>query len=165
MDWPTLAQMVAADRSVAFRFIGPCEQAPQAVRAAVNARFEGLRPLAHVIEAAAEVDVWLMCYAAERSVNAATNSHKLLEYLATGAPVVCNRVASYAEAGLIETPASFSNADLPALLAQVLACAGAIADREARRRRIAHALDHRYAAHVRRISGLLDALGDAARRS
>lgn len=174
IDWPTLSRMVEANPAVTFRFIGPLTPgaikatphgaAYAAVHGAANARLEGRKKPEEIIARAADVDVWLLIYDPEANANAATNSHKLLEYLATGGPVVSHRVEAYVGNDLVAMPQTSSNRDLPQILARVLADLDALNTPELRTRRAAFALGHTYQAQLKRISAHLDEAAASARK-
>lgn len=166
MDWPVMARMVCENPAVAFRFVGPFTPATiaafadgaafEALRRAPNVSLDGLKPAEDVIAMARDIDIWLLCYDPARSTNAATNSHKLLEYLATGSAVLSHRIEAYAGNGLVEMPASQSNTGMPAMLSSMLGRIEAIDAPPLRARRAEYALGHTYLAHMQQISAILD---------
>ncbi len=166
IDWNIIARLIEANPAVTFRFTGPVSPAAikasrhgaafAAIRGAANVIFEGRKKPEDIIARAPTVDVWLLAYDPEANANAATNSHKLLEYLGTGSPVVSHRVEAYAGSDLIAMPQSSSNADLPGILARVLANLDALNTPDLRARRAAFALDHTYKAQLKQISAHLD---------
>jgi hypothetical protein len=165
IDWPIILEMASQRPDIEFWLIGPhhrarCNSAFAAIVGRENCRLPGLMNSKQILELAPTIDVWLACYDPGKSVRAGMNSHKVLEYLATGRSVLSNRFDALAWTDLVAMPESFSNQILPQLLTEMLA------DREAnnapvrQRNRAIHALQFTYAAHLHKINNLIRATRD-----
>lgn len=160
VDWPTILTMVRENPEVCFRFIGPVgaggsSRVPLAeLQACGNIELTGQQTAQQVLASADQIDIWLVCYDGSKTVDGAINSHKILEYLATGNPVVCSRVAAYADSDLVEMPSELSNAAMPALLRGAMARLPALDSPAARRGRAQFAAGFSYADNLRRIDSL-----------
>ena len=106
-----------------FWFIGPYREpdtdgqaqgsAPvYALREIPNCQLTGLMTLHQILEEAPSIDIWLACYDPAKSVRAGTNSHKILEYLATGRAVLSNRFEAMAGSDLVCMPDGVSSEQL-----------------------------------------------------
>ncbi|WP_260583192.1 hypothetical protein [Sphingopyxis sp. PET50] len=168
LDRPRVMGLVTGNPDIAFRFIGPTQGGMSAellrmqawveeLRLQPNVALPGLLTGQALIDATADVDVWLLCYDRELDPNHGVNSHKLLEYFATGGEVVSSHILAQANApGIFMAPA-----DAPDRIAQCLSEA-LTAVREGRdtgwRQRIELALANSYASNLRQIAAHLSAL-------
>lgn len=170
IDWPVILEMCRQHPDAEFWLIGPrhratCNSALAETLKLANCRFPGLMTTEEILALAPTIDVWLACYNPMKSLRAGMNSHKVLEYLATGRSVLSNRLDVIADAGLVVMPETNSNDVLPRRLTEMLA------DRQAnnapglQRRRVAHALQFTYAAHIRNIDGLIESTRTASTSS
>lgn len=103
LDWEVLANEVIANPTVNFHFIGPCSPEPsdvhyQSIRACRNVTFTGLLGAERMMEELHSADVLLLCYRADLWPKELSNSHKILEYLATGKPIVASNTGTYGHA-------------------------------------------------------------------
>lgn len=101
LDWEVIAAEVDQHPEVDFRFIGPCTPEPdlaayRRVRNAQNTTFTGLLGKEAMIYALQQSDVLLLCYRADQEPEQLSNPHKMLEYLATGKPIVASYTSEYA---------------------------------------------------------------------
>lgn len=163
MDRPRLLRLIETNPGLHFRFIGPVQDAtPDAqawidrLRALPNVELAGLKTGPTLVAALEGVDIWLLYYDRDRDPNSGVNSHKLLEYFATGAEVVSSHMTAQAQApGIFMAPPEAPEA-VPALLAEAVR-----AVREGRdtgwRERIEIALANSYAANFRLIAEYLSA--------
>lgn len=160
IDWPAMVAMVRQNPSVQFRFIGPYSETSDGrvplaqLRAVKNVELPGLQPAQELLARAAEIDIWLVCYDAAKTVDGAINSHKILEYLATGSPVVSNRIAAYVGSDLVEMPDGPSNEAMPELLRRVIARRTSLDSPVQRQRRAAFASQFSYSGNLRTIDEL-----------
>lgn len=164
MDRPRLTALIEANPGLHFRFIGPQQDASAEKRAWVdrlralpNVELAGLKTGEALVEAMQGVQIWLLCYDRDLDPNKGVNSHKLLEYFATGGEVVSTHIVAQADApGIFMAPAE-APGQIAALLAEAVQ-----AVREARdtgwRRRAELALANSYAANFRQIATYLSAL-------
>ncbi|MEO0981638.1 MAG: hypothetical protein AAFX03_03180 [Pseudomonadota bacterium] len=155
LDWDTLFEIIDRNPGVEFRLIGPHEDRTALatrLRTRPNCTAMGTLPAEEILAMAAEVDVWLACYAPLRTENGAENAHKILEYLATGKAVLANRMAAYEDSHLVYGAASPGNEDMPERLARLVGARASINAPRLQRERAAHALDHAYRRHLRTIT-------------
>lgn len=163
MDRGRLLTLIEANPALRFRFIGPVQDSSAAaqlwvdrLRTQPHVELAGLKSGAALEDAMRGVHIWLLYYDRDLDPNKGVNSHKLLEYFATGAEVVSSHISAQAEApGVFMAPA-----DAPDHVAILLNDAvGAV--REGRdtgwRDRIADALKNSYAANFRLIAAHLSA--------
>jgi len=87
VDSLTISKMISRFSHVNFKFFGPYENSDlhAEVGAAKNVFFKGLLQPEEIIRDVPKINIWLICYKPHQF---SENSHKLLEYLSTGAPVV-----------------------------------------------------------------------------
>lgn len=165
IDWPMIERLVRENPEAMFRLIGPTEGLVQPqygetiarLKLMPNCEMPGLIPADKVVEQAKDVDLWLVCYDIARCPDAAINTHKVLEYLATGKAVLSNYIAAYEGTGLLHMPATRSNDDMPAILAQVLADPERTNTAPEMTRRAAYALDYSYGANLDMMNRFLTA--------
>jgi hypothetical protein len=166
IDWLTIEEIVSVNDSAVFRFIGPyatdadgAAHNPVLNRLKATGRcvFEGEKPAAAIIEASGDVDIWMICYDPAKTVDGATNSHKILEYFATGRPVLSNRLAAYASSDLVVMASERTNASMPALLSDLLTRLEELSSATYQAKRARHALAFTYEANLRRIDKVLTA--------
>lgn len=128
IDWKTILGLVDEHPLVKFRFIGPSgalKDTDDRKKFAVlsespNVQMVGPLELDDVVKEALEVDIWLVCYDVTQRPDAAINSHKVLEYLATGKTIISNYIHLYKDTGLLFMPDSSSNKDMSKILSRVL---------------------------------------------
>jgi hypothetical protein len=158
VDWPTISQMVYQNTTVRFMFIGPYN--PDDARyshllSQVHCSFTGRLSAEEILKHADTVDVWLVCYDKRLTSNGGVNSHKILEYLATGRSVLSNFIEAYECNPVITMGDKSSNAQLPAKLREML---GRIDDEnsaERQRQRAKFALESSYLSNLRQIDAAL----------
>lgn len=126
LDWEVLATEVQAHPNVDFRFIGPCIPEPQhasyhVVRAQPNTTFTGLLAKEDLVDELCRADALLLCYRSDRWSAQLSNPHKLLEYFATGNPIVASFTSEYANVSGDVLRMAHERLEHPALLAEVLA--------------------------------------------
>lgn len=98
-----------------------------------------------------EMDAFLFLYSPATEMNAASNSHKLLEYLSTGKVIVSTQVSNYAGTDLLVMCDKDKEDDLPGLFEDVMNNLPVYNNIEKQKQRIAFALDNTYARQVERI--------------
>ncbi|HCQ66726.1 MAG TPA: hypothetical protein DIU07_16955 [Rhodobacteraceae bacterium] len=163
IDWPMIERLVRQNPEVTFRLIGPTgglsdpneRSIAERLKDEPNCEMPGLVPVEKVVEQAGEIDLWLVCYDIARRPDAAINTHKVLEYLATGKAVLSNYIGAYEGTGLLHMPATHSNDDMPSILARVLADPMRTNTAEEMARRAAFAFEHSYAANLETMNRFL----------
>ena len=126
IDWPLVAQGVAALPGIDFAIVGPSSRRPRELRELVpsaNAVFLGPRPFARV---PAYVNAFDVCWVPFRrdAVGLSANPVKIYEYLALGRPVVSTPVADPKSFEGLVTFGSGSDEIVAALRAAVAGVAG-----------------------------------------
>nr|WP_255720809.1 glycosyltransferase [Acuticoccus kalidii] len=163
IDWDVILQIARQLPHVTIWLIGPGERgdvdgARRAVHDAANVRFLGRKDANEILSLANEINLWLMAYDGYRDPNGATNPHKLLEYLATGKPIVSNRTEAHCDTGLIAMPPDLSNETIPELVSATLAELDFCDSDDMRRRRAAYALTFGYEHHLAQIDLMMDSV-------
>ena len=97
-----------------------------------------------------EMDMFLFVYSAVNDMNAASNSHKLLEYISTGKVVVGTLVSTYENTGLMEM--TKEEAELPELFTHAVQNLAQYNEASKQQQRMNYALDNTYAKQVERIT-------------
>lgn len=155
-DWPVIAAMVARHPDRTFRLIGPLPDGPSPpalvrLQRAPNCILTGRMSPDKIAAIGDDVAVWLIAFN-DRVQGGPTDTHKMLEYLATGAPVLTSWLANWAGSDLVHMTARDGNAAMPGMLGQLLSLTE---PDSLRRRRIDTALAATYAARLDRIEAIL----------
>ncbi len=163
IDWKCITRLVSENDAVRFLFIGPHDDRVTSIplrflRSRENVSLIGLKSPQEVVTYSEFVDLWLVCYDPVKSIDAATNSHKLLEYLSSGSPIVSSSIAAYRGSNLVEMPKSEGNEELPAVFQATIDRLEQLNAVELRRRRAEFALRHTYRAHLKLIDSKLKTL-------
>jgi glycosyltransferase involved in cell wall biosynthesis len=122
-----------------------------------NVRLHGVKEQSALAAALAEMDAFLFLYSAAKDLNGASNSHKLLEYLSTGKPVISTYVSNYAGTNLLEMGPRTEEHRLPSLFKEVTDNMGVYNSPERQQQRIRFALDNTYRRQVVRIREFIEA--------
>jgi hypothetical protein len=168
IDREILMKLVEGQPEVEFHFFGPYEginvqKEPalnsfiQFLKDSQNVHLHGLSPQKKIIKHSPDFDVFLACYKKTATYNA-DNSHKILEYLATGKVVVSNFLSVYKGKGMLEMPDGFSNESLPKIFADTIADRIQKNRKEEQLKRINYALEHSYSKQLDRIETILSNL-------
>lgn len=133
----------------------------QELQALPNVDLRGPLPSEALAREMNEVDMLWICWRFHNLPNRDnSNSHKILEYLSTGIPVISHAVQSYEETGLLYMIPMEQGDDFPDFFRHMVARIREGEDPGLFRRRIAYALDNSYAKQVDRIEAMLN--GDGA---
>lgn len=158
VDWRTLLALIRENPGIDFVFYGPYSAPAVPVdelRACANCDLRGARPSPEILREAESFDAWLICYDRALTADGAINSHKILEYLATGRTVIANRIDTYVDSPLIAMCGDERNRDYPALFRNVMASLDTWNETTKRQARIRFALDHEYSRHLETIAQIL----------
>ncbi|MDP2738112.1 MAG: hypothetical protein Q8O82_05200 [Pseudorhodobacter sp.] len=163
IDWPMIERLVTENPGVTFLLIGPTyglrDPRDRAIVAglaqAANCQMPGILSAAEILAQSKDIDLWLVCYDIARRPDAAINTHKVLEYLATGKAVLSNYIGAYEGTGLLHMPDTHSNDDMPTILARVLADPELTNTDTEMTRRAEYALEHSYAANLEMMNRFL----------
>lgn len=156
LDRSTLLTIVNSHPMVDFYFIGPFKKDSglgSKLKKTTNALLIGKVPSSTLPKYLNECDLFLMCYdGSNREVN--SNHHKIIEYLATGKPVIMNYTDEYRDKRDMVVMAD-NNSELPSLFNQVIQQIEAFNGIEVRAKRIAFAESNSYRNHVIYIDKIL----------
>lgn len=163
IDWEAVAEMVRRHPKSVFTFWGPLPGvagrtgALDRVLAMPNTEFPGLTHPEDILAKAGDIDVWLLPFRSEAFRDARPlNSHKVLEYLATGKSVLMSWLEAYDGNPLVHISARPQDNDLPDrldALVKDIDAANAV-DRQTARK--AYALDCGYDRHIDRIQSMVN---------
>jgi glycosyltransferase involved in cell wall biosynthesis len=156
IDNDTLLTIVRQHPEAEFNFIGPYrEQSPLAEELSRigNCRLIGRVPSEELPLLLKQYDLFLMCYRGdEADIN--SNHHKILEYLATGKPLVINFTDEYKDVKDIVVMSQY-NHELPALFSDVLGDLNHYSRPELADKRKQFARSNSYLQHVATIDSIL----------
>jgi glycosyltransferase involved in cell wall biosynthesis len=116
-----------------------------------NVVLHGVKEQSELAGALFGMDAFLFLYSAAKDLNGASNSHKLLEYLSTGKPVISTHVSNYAGLDLLEMGGAGDEDRLPELFNEVMQRLPDFSSPERQQKRIGFALDNTYKRQVIRI--------------
>jgi len=173
MDTHLGRTIISAHPEIEFHFWGPHSQdgnnvssgeAPadllefiEFLKGQPNVLLHGVKEQSALAAALAEMDGFLFLYSAAKDLNGASNSHKLLEYLSTGKPVISTYVSNYAGTNLLEMGGRTEEDGLPLLFKEVTDNLGIYSSPERQQQRIRFALDNTYRRQVVRIREFIEA--------
>lgn len=161
-DWPTTFAVIEANPAVDFVFIGPFSRERDGVPTAAskleaypNCRLTGLLSPKDVLGWADQVDVWTLIFHCSAELGGRINSHKLLEYLATGKVIVTTKVLPYVGSDLFVMASDHTNRELPALMERTIANLAEANAPANQLKRCAFALEHSYLENLRKVEALI----------
>jgi len=129
IDRKTCMEVIEGLPNVVFHFFGPYDLllATPAIRSFIdflkyshNVILHGVTSKEEIAEKSINIDLFWACYKKMETYDA-DNSHKILEYLATGKVVVTSLLSVYEDSPHLIMPDSYSNEALPGLLKKTLA--------------------------------------------
>lgn len=101
-----------------------------------------------------DLDIFLLCYKPDYKRYHAENSHKIMEYLSTGKPVVSTNISVFEGTGLLYMSPKDKNGELTGIFKYVLEHPNETTAPELAEKRMRFALQHTYAQHTRQILAL-----------
>lgn len=162
-----LELVIREQRECEFHFWGPLRPgdsnvgaAPSAaaeafmrfLQGAPNVHLHGMVPSTKLPSLLADMDGLLLCYDAARDQNRGANSHKLLEYLATGRVIVASQVSDFADLpDLLQTPRTDTDEAYLDELRETVRNLGVLNAAPRRVQRIQYALANTYEQHLQAI--------------
>lgn len=174
LDREAMLEVIRSHPGLRFVFWGSCRTADsnllgvmdagteaflEALRESPNVTLRGPVPAARLAEEMRDCDVFWICYRFEGMTHRDnSNTHKLLEYLATGKPVISRTVSDYAGTGLFHMLPDERADEYPAFFSQVLEGLAAGEDPAVVEKRIHWALDNTYTRQLDRIEGMVNAM-------
>ncbi len=161
IDWECIAEMVRRHPEVRFTFWGPLpveqrrSESLKVVLAAANVAFPGLTLPETVIAESGDVDVWLLPFLSEKfDGGRPLNSHKVLEYLATGKVVLMSWLEAYEGNPLVNSAANPESRDLPDRLDRLLIDLSKVNATIQQNSRRTYALERSYERHLDHVLSL-----------
>ncbi|MBL7965037.1 MAG: hypothetical protein JNM31_14480 [Flavobacteriales bacterium] len=165
VDWELMHAMASAHPELPFELYGPYDlafQAPffQAFRQLPNVHLHGMLTTEALIPALRKADILLVCYRQHELGDIVANSHKLLEYLATGNVVVASYTRTYeGRADLVQMASE--RMELPHVFNRTLEHFAQLNDKAHRQARIDHAAQRTMPRLLDRIEELITRLDEA----
>jgi glycosyltransferase involved in cell wall biosynthesis len=98
---------------------------------------------------------WLCLKLGSRRMWDGSNSHKILEYLSTGRPVVAHQVSSYRDSGLLYMMPTIENTEYPALFKKVVELVKTGEDEAIIEKRLQEVVSNAYSKHLSRIENII----------
>ena len=106
IDWPLLLKLVAINPRIGFHFIGPDRKSNVSktenfnveiskLRALENAFLWGEQPSNSIPEYLKSMDILILAYQVEKFPRQVENSHKIMEYLASGKVIISSFIEEY----------------------------------------------------------------------
>ncbi|HEY4338015.1 MAG TPA: hypothetical protein VGM89_19025 [Puia sp.] len=127
------------------------------LKAQPNVMLHGMKEQSVLASALFEMDAFLFLYSPSKDLNGASNSHKLLEYLSTGKPVISTYVSNYEGTNLLEMGRREDEHRLGSLFDEVTNNLAVYNSPERQQQRIRFALDNTYRRQVVRIREFIGA--------
>jgi glycosyltransferase involved in cell wall biosynthesis len=173
IDHVSYQRVIERNPQVVFHFWGPYSNSSNNLgagpRAALefinflkkqsNVRLHGAVQPHQLAHAMATMDALVICYDAHRDPNGAANSHKVLEYLSTGRPVISTHISHYVRhPGLLEMLPNHDSSHFPDHFEAVLRRLHDLSSEAMQRVRIQFALGQTYSCQLDRIDSLLSEL-------
>lgn len=146
---------------VTFHFWGPATPGGlvhSALSSLPNCLLHGAVGKRELAEAASKMDCFVIAYVDDPSESDRSNSHKLLEYFATGRVTISTRMECYDDPDLLIMSRLPGDEDFPALFASVVAKIDAHNTPAKSARRKAVAAQYTYEGNVARIEALIEQL-------
>lgn len=170
LDWDAVAEILHRRPDARLTCWGPLPAVSSAALAAIRARpgtrFPGLTPPERILDEAADIDLWLAPFRADRLPGGALDSHKILEYLATGRAVASITLTAHADNPLVAQPDAARDESFADLVVRLLADPAMLNPPELATRRRAFALERSYDRRLDQVLariGLAPAAAGAAR--
>lgn len=118
-----------------------------------NVFLHGVTAQDELAKAMQEMDAFLFVYSATTDMNAASNSHKLLEYISTGKVVISSFVSTYKNTGLLEMCADENS--FPSFFSDIVNNIELHNSIAKQRERITYAIENSYTSQIAKIQQLL----------
>lgn len=142
--------MVAYEDEKIFAFIRFLKQQP-------NVFLRGPKVSKELMDEIPAIDLFWLCYYMKKNwLWDGSNSHKIMEYLSTGKPVVAHHVSTYKDKKLLYMLPGKDNDDYPALFKQVIGIINNGEDSALRKRRLEFALDNTYEQQVQVMESVIN---------
>lgn len=172
LDRALVEKVIKAFPEKTFHFIGPYESAHsslgdgdeearkfiEVLRQCGNVVLHGAKGSAELVELMKEMDAFMLCYTGSKTGYDLSNSHKILEYLSTGKPIVSTPILAYQSAAdLIYMPEGIDESEYDRFFVDVLRNRAMAESPDLARERKKLALQNTYQQQVTRIEEKLAA--------
>lgn len=170
-DRITIMNIITSHPEIHFVFWGPSDRASnnlggfyfqevfdfiEFLKSAPNVTLRGVVSLQQLATEMKEVDMFWLCWQIGKSpIWDGSNSHKILEYLAAGKPVVSHHVSTYAELDLLYMLPDVTNSGYAELFDSVIDLIHKGGAKEKSDRGIQYALNNTYEKQIYRVASLL----------
>lgn len=106
-----------------------------------------------------EMDAFIICYSDKYPGYDLSNSHKILEYLSTGRPVITTPILAYMDKqNIVTMPVGLDSEQYPSFFVEAIRNAPALTDPSLQEKRKQYALSNTYAHQLQRIEDILSDL-------
>ena len=153
---PVIETILGEHPGIDFHFWGPLPGSGDLWQSRPNVRLHGMVEPAVLAGALSGMDLLLLSYRTSASYDK-SNSHKLLEYLSTGRPVVSSRLHQYEgmEEGLFVMSDDDEDETLPARFGWAVRNLDLLNEPDRVKQRQAYALEHTYSRQIARVAEVL----------
>jgi len=116
-----------------------------------NCFLHGIVPSNSLPKELNRMDAFLICYDYRFDKNKCSNSHKILEYLSTGKPIISTRISMYDNLDLFPMLDTFDNSTFPDFFKNQILNWNLLDSKELKDKRVAFAMENSYENHVKDI--------------
>ena len=116
-----------------------------------NTFFHGIRSAEEIISELDSIDIFIYINSSLKDINGGANSHKILEYLSTGKPIVSTYLSFYKELDLLLMTDKGREEEFSSLFNDTLANIAHFNSIEIQRKKITYALSNTYRHNIERI--------------
>lgn len=123
-----------------------------------NVELRGVVSTAVLANEMQSMDLFWLCWKSGKGMWDGSNSHKILEYLSTGKPVVSHHVLTYKNSSLLYMPPTEDNRSYQEIFAQTVNKIKSGERYELEKERIAFSLDNTYSLQIGRIEKMISSV-------
>lgn len=156
LDEQLALEAIRLNSNLDFIFIGNESQLKTEIKAESNVYCVGRKENEDIPDWLKTADILWLYYDTEKYRIAASNSHKIMEYLSSGKPIVSTRISEYIGNDLLIMPDA--NKDIPELIKHVSQNIGTFNSEVLTGKRIEYAKAHTYKEQLKRIDRLLSSI-------
>lgn len=161
LDRKIFIQIISQNPQVHFHLIGPFQTGIESpteklqtfinfLKNQPNVSLYGAKSKSWICQKSRQIDLFFACYSVGKQYDG-DNAHKILEYLATGKPLISNYLSHYRQKKLFLMPPDHHNERLTTLFQQALYQPNTFLTVKAKNRRLQFALKHAYPNHINTI--------------
>ncbi len=164
LDRDIFRQLIVGNQSIEFHLFGSTDynNADKSeaewfyfLTAQPNIKLHGFLQPGQLAEALQKMEALLLCYKADNKDYFGENTHKMLEYLSTGKPIISSHISHYAGSELIAMTAAGNDDKLPVLFSKVVKNLEQFNTADLVANRIRLALDNTYETQIQRIGDII----------